>query len=83
MTAGFTKDIFRTPHMTARPWSWLLVLQRTFQDTTNDRTTMDGSRSYGKTLKSPDKFLKDPKRLHRKLFLAKAHLQGSYDRQLS
>jgi hypothetical protein len=31
------------------------------QDTTNDSTTMDGSRSYGKTLKSPDKFLKDPK----------------------
>jgi hypothetical protein len=81
MTAGFTKDIFRTPQMTAlrwsrlllykghfrtpqrtaRPWSQLLALQRTFQDTTNDSTTIDGSRSYGKTLKSPDKFSKHPK----------------------
>jgi len=25
MTAGFTKDIFRTPQMTARPWSRLLL----------------------------------------------------------
>ncbi len=47
--------------MTARLWSSLLVLQGTFQDTTNDSTTMDGSRSYGKTLKSPDKFSKEPK----------------------
>jgi hypothetical protein len=56
-TAGFTKDIFRTPQMTARPWSRLLLaLQRTFVC-----TTMDGSHWYGKTLKSPDKFSKDPK----------------------
>jgi hypothetical protein len=44
------KGHFRTPQMTARPWSRLLALQRTFQDTTNDSTTMDGSRWYGKTL---------------------------------
>ncbi len=82
MTDGFTNDIFRTPQMTARPWSQLLALERTFKDSTDDSTTMDGSRSYGKTLKSPDKFSKDPKRLHHRLFLANAHLPGSFCRQL-
>jgi len=41
MTDGFTKDIFRTPQMTAKPWNRLLDLRRTFQDSTNDSTTME------------------------------------------
>jgi hypothetical protein len=83
MTAGFAKDIFRTPQMTARPWSRLLALQRTFQDSTNDSTTMDGSRSCGKTLKSPNKFSKDPKDCTTSFSLQRLTYQaasiGSYD----
>jgi hypothetical protein len=69
--------------MTARPESRLLALQRTCQDTTNDSTTIDGSRSYRKTLKSPDKFLEDPKYCTKRFSWQRLTYQvasvGSYD----
>ncbi len=37
-------------------YRWLLAIQSTVQDSTNDRKTIDDSSSYVKTLKSPDQF---------------------------
>jgi len=50
MTAGFTKDIFRTPQFTGRRWSPLLALRRTFQDSTNDGTTIESTAGFTKDM---------------------------------
>jgi len=56
MTAGFTKDIFRTPQFTARPSSPLLALRRTFQDYTNDGTTIESTAGFIKDMSGDHKW---------------------------
>jgi len=102
MPAGFTKHTFRTPQLTGRLWSRLLALRWTFQDSTNDSTTIESTAGFIKdmsghhkwqhengwltfvcqNLKISGQVFKRPKRLHHKIFLAKADLPGSFCRQL-
>ncbi len=59
MTPGFTKDIFRTPQFTGRPWSPLLALRRTFQDSTNDGTTIESTAGFTKDMSGHHKWQHD------------------------
>ncbi len=68
-------------------YPWLLALQRTFQDSTKDRTTMDSwLKSICQNLKISGQVFRErkiaPQALHHKLFLANAHLPGTFYRQL-
>jgi hypothetical protein len=58
---SFSCDFNKNTTLLPSFYRWLLVLQRRFQDSTTESTTMDDSSSYGETLKSGDKFSKDPK----------------------
>jgi hypothetical protein len=57
--AGFTKDIFRTPQFTAWSWSPLLALRRTFQDSTNDGTTIESTAGFIKDMSGHHKWQHD------------------------